>query len=774
MKKMTLLKVGLCALLSQWSVLSNAQSTEVQMKALPFDMNDVRVTAGPFKHAEGRGVNYLLQLEPDRLMSGFLLEAGLTPKAPKYGGWESEGVAGQCLGHYLSAYAIHYASTKDPLFLERLNYMVDELKKCQDANGNGYLAATPDGKRIFKEISEGIVYSQGFDLNGGWVPLYVMHKVLAGLLDAYTLAGNETALEVADKMGDFLCRTFLPLTEEKMQAVLACEYGGMNEALANLYAINGKADVLKLALRFDNHKAVMDPLANCQDSLEGKHANTQVPKIVGAARLYELTGSKRDSTMASFFWHTVVNNHTYVNGGNSDGEHFGTPAKLNDRLGTSTTETCNTYNMLKLTEHLFCWNPDACYSNYYERAVYNHILASQNPDDGMCLYYTPLISGGKKAFLSAFNSFVCCTGSGFENHVKYASFIYSKGADGSLYVNLFIPSELKWEDAGMQIQQFTELPSSDRTAFLFSCKKAVKKAIRIRHPHWATTMEVRVNGKVVSDDSEKNTYAVIERKWKDGDIMEVRFKIELYTVAMPDNPNRVGIFYGPVLLSGEMGKTEPDLATGIPVLVTDGRPVTEWIEKTSDHPLRFKTKGVGEPFEANLIPFHQMYDQHHVVYWDLFSRADWEKEQAAYKAELKRLQELDKITVDFLALGEMQPERDHNVRGDGIGNGVFNKKKWRAAWTGGWFSFDMKVLPDVPVKLIMTYWGGETPEKEFAISIDDKPFTTQKVHMNKPGEFFEVVYPLPQELTAGKEKITVRLDGKPTWTGAIYHARIVK
>lgn len=751
-----------------------ARKKEVPLRTSAFPLHEVRITSGPFKHAEEKEAEYLLQIEPDRLLSGFRSEAGLEPKAPKYGGWESQGVAGQTMGHYVSACAMHYASTGDKRFLDRVNYIMDEFERCQQAHGTGYLAATPDGKRIFKEVSEGNIYSQGFDLNGGWVPIYVMHKVLAGLLDAYHYAGSEKALTIARRLGDWMYRTFNHLSDEKMQLVLACEFGGMNEALANLYAFTENPNYLELAQKFDNNKTVMDPLFQQRDELEGKHANTQVPKIVGAARLYELTGSKRDSLVATFFWNTVVTNHTYANGGNSDGEHFGTPGKLNDRLGNSTTETCNTYNMLKLTQHLFSWTPDIRYSNYYERALYNHILGSQNPENGTCSYYTPLISGGMKGYMSKFDSFTCCSGSGMENHMKYGTFVYSKGSDGSLFVNLFLPSELNWEEAGIRLTQETEIPSTNTTTLTLSCRKAVKKTLRIRYPQWASAAEIAVNGKKVSPSFAPEGYLALTRKWKDGDQIEVRFRMELYTVSMPDNANRVGIFYGPVLLAGELGKEEPDLATGIPVLVTDGRPVQEWVKKVSDRPLRFKTQGVGEPFDAEMIPFHAMHFQHHIVYWDLFTREQWEKEQTAYKEELKRLQELEKITVDYIALGEMQPERDHNLQGNSIGNGVFNKKKWRAAWNDGWFSFDLKVLPDKPMTLIVMYWGGETPEKRFTLSVDGEVLAVQKTHNDKPGSFFEVPYPIPAEWTAGKEKITVRFEGKPTWTGAVYNARIIQ
>ena len=775
LQKISIYSLLILLLLASCAQYARLVITPATLKTNFFKMDEVKLTKGPFKHAEEKEAEYLLQLEPDRLLSGFHSEAGLKPKAAKYEGWESLGVAGHSLGHYLSACAMYYATSKDERYLHRVTYIVDELELCQKASGDGYLAATPNGKKIFNEIAAGDVHSQGFDLNGGWVPLYVMHKVLAGLNDAYLYAGNKKALTVASKLGDWMYKTFNGLEDKKMQLVLACEFGGMNEALANLYGFTSNKNYLELAKKFDNHKAIMDSLVRQKDDLEGKHANTQVPKIVGSARLYELTHDKRDSVIATFFWNTVLKNHTYVNGGNSDGEHFGIPGKLNDRLSTSTTETCNTYNMLKLTRHLFSWQAKPEYSDYYERAVYNHILASQNPEDGMCTYYTPLVSGAKKGYLSPFNSFACCSGSGMENHVKYGDFIYSKGLDGSIFVNLFIPSELDWKEKGIKLIQDTEIPSSNTTNFTIKTDLTKRCVIRVRHPKWATEMRVKVNGHSVSSHSSKDSYVSLDRIWNNKDRIDVSFEMELYTVSMPDNPNRVGLFYGPVLLSGDLGKEELNMATDIPVLVNNNRPISQWLVKVSDYPLKFKTKDVGIPKDVTLIPFYTMNHQFYIVYWDLFTQGGWEKNQKAYQAELQRLKELEKITVDYITLGEMQPERDHNLRGEGFGNGMFNKKKWRAAWIGGWFSYDMKVFPDEAMNLIVTYWGGETPEREFDILINDKVFARQKLYQNKPGEFFEVVYPIPNELTKGKETITVKFKGVPSnWTGAIYNSRITK
>lgn len=761
--------------LAMYSLNAQQVVTPTALKTKPFKISKVHLLNGPFKHAEEVEAAYLLKLEPDRLLSGFRMEAGLKPKAPKYEGWESQGVAGHTLGHYLSACAMYYATSKDIRYLERINYIINELVICQNANGDGYLAATPNGKAIFREVAAGDIRSQGFDLNGGWVPLYVIHKVLAGLIDAYQFAGNEKALYVATRLGDWMYKTFAHLNNKKMQLVLACEFGGMNEALANLYGITHSTKYLNLAKRFDNHQSIMDPLSQEKDELEGKHANTQVPKIVGAARLYELTGSKRDSVIAGFFWKTVVNNHTYVNGGNSDGEHFGTPGKLNDRLGTSTTETCNTYNMLKLTKHLFSWQARPEYADYYERAVFNHILASQDPIDGMCTYYTPLASGTIKTYMSPFNSFVCCSGSGMENHVKYGEFIYSEGLDNSLFVNLFISSVVDWNEQGVTLRQITDIPSSNTTNLSIETKSPKNCIVRIRNPKWATKIKITINNKTIKLKAENDSYISLERIWKNGDRIEITFDMDLYTVAMPDNPDRVGIFYGPVLLSGELGKNEPNLAKDVPVLITNHRPIAQWLVKVSDKPLQFKTVGVASPEDITLIPFYKMHHQYYIVYWDIFDRQKWVKSEEAYKAELERLQKLDKITIDYITLGEMQPERDHNLRGDALGNGIFNKKKWRAAWAGGWLSFDLKVLPDVPVDLIVTYWGGETPEKEFEILIDDKILVTQKINNNKPGEFFEISYQIPPEQTKGKDLITIKFKGiNNNWTGPIFSSRIIK
>lgn len=370
----------------------------VNLAAQPFELSKVRLLDSPFKRAMERDGSYLLLLEPDRLLSRFRSEAGLEPKAPPYGGWEGMGVAGHSLGHYLSTCSMMFASTGDERFLQRVNYIVDELEIYQRAHGDGYVAAIPDGRRVFREISQGIIRAKPFDLNGVWVPWYTLHKLFAGLLDAHRYCGNEKALQVAKHLADWAESVTANLTDDQFQQMLACEHGGMVEVLAELYARTGEERYLNLAKRF-YHKAVMDPLARGVDCLPGLHGNTQVPKVIGMARLYELTGERVPyRVIAEFFWERVVKHHCYVIGGFTDGEMFGEPDRLSDRLGTNTAEVCKTYNLLKLTKQLFSWSPSVEKADYYERALYNHILASQNPDDGMMCYYVPLRAGSFKTY----------------------------------------------------------------------------------------------------------------------------------------------------------------------------------------------------------------------------------------------------------------------------------------------------------------------------------------------------------------------------------------
>ncbi|HWA82170.1 MAG TPA: glycoside hydrolase family 127 protein, partial [Fimbriimonadaceae bacterium] len=488
------------------------------LKAEPFPLSDVKLTGGPFLVAEEACAKYLLTVDPDRLLHSFRIHSGLKAKAPIYGGWEDSGLAGHSLGHYLSACSQEYASSGDKRYKAKVDTIVSELAECQKSRPDGYLGAMPDGDRMWAEVKKGEIRSRGFDLNGLWSPWYTNHKVLAGLVDAYTLTHNPDALKVAEKFADWAIDETKGLTDEQWQKMLGTEYGGMNDVLAEIYRLSKQQKYLDLARKFYDHR-VLDPLAEGRDDLAGKHSNTQIPKIVGLANLYEATGEAKDRATAKFFWDSVVEHHTYAIGGNSNHEYLGPPDKLNDALSTNTCESCNTYNMLKLTRHLFEWEPSVEYADFYERAHLNHMLASQDPETGMMTYFMPLSSGGHRDYSDPEDNWTCCHGSGMETHTKHADSVYFHAGAERLWVTQFIPTELDWKAADIRLKLETECPNDGKVTLTIESGKG-RFAMLIRHPGWATdAFDIRVNGKVLTR-SEKAGFTSVERTWKAGDKVE--------------------------------------------------------------------------------------------------------------------------------------------------------------------------------------------------------------------------------------------------------------
>lgn len=757
----------------------NAVEEEMKLAAepvaKPFSLHDVRLLDGLFKQGQDIAVRYLLSLEADRLLAPYRKEAGLEPKAPAYGGWERMGIAGHSLGHYLSACALGFAATGDERFRQRVEYIVGELAVCQKAHGDGYVAGIPEGRRVFAEVARGEIRSAGFDLNGSWVPVYNLHKLMAGLRDAYRLCGNAEALRIERELADWLERTFGGLNEEQMQRVLACEHGGINEVLADLYVDTGDRRYLELSRRF-HHKAILEPLAAGQDILPGKHANTQIPKLIGLARRYEIAGELTDRLAAEFFWDRVVNHHSYVTGGHCNYEYFGPPDRLNDRLSPATTETCNVYNMLKLTRHIFGWKPRAEVMDFYERALLNHIRATQHPD-GRVIYNLSLAPGHFKEYQTLYESFTCCVGTGMENHVRYGEAIYFHNAE-NLWVNLFIASEVQWKERGVVLRQETGWPEEESTRLTVRCGEPQSWTLWIRHPFWTEVLEVRVNGELVSQTTSPSSYCQIRRQWRDGDQVEVRFAMELRVESMPDNKDRIAIFYGPVLLAADLGPVN-DPAWGqagyVPVLVTEGRDVREWVRAVEGEKMVFRTEGVGRPRDVRLVPFHRLHDRRYTVYLDRYTPEQWARREEEIRREEALRAEMEARTVDVLRVGEMQPERDHQVEGEKTQTGEFAGRKWRHAVDGGWFSFVMKVDAEQPNELVCTWWGGETGRRTFDILIDGQKLVTVQLGQNRPGEFWEGVYPIPLEWTKGKEQVVVKLQAHPGNTaGGLFGARMVR
>jgi DUF1680 family protein len=769
----------------------------VPMKAYPFPLGQVRLLDGPFKHAQDLDGKYLLSLDADRLLAGFRSEAGLPKKAEKYGGWESAGVAGFTLGHYLSAVSMMYASTGDDRFKAKADYVVAELAACQKANGDGFLAAFPNSKKIFAEIAAGNIRADGgAELNGGWVPWYTLHKDMAGLRDAYLYCDNKTARDVLVGMADWADRLLAKLSDKQVQEMLRTEQGGMNEVLADTYSITGDKKYLALAQRF-NHAAILDPLMAQKDELTGHHANTQVPKVIGMAREYELTGDEKYAAGAKFFWDEVVNKRSFANGGNSNHEAFFPLGKMQDNLGISASETCNTYNMLKLTRHLFAWDPDAKYADYYERALYNHILASQDPVTGGVTYYVSMQPGTFKTFSSPYDSFWCCVGTGMENHAKYGGEIYYHN-DDTLWVNLFIPSELDWKEKGLKVRMETKYPEDGNVTLFVTAENPVNATFNLRVPHWATGESCSIksaDGGVTAVEPSsifRPGPLKVTRNWRTGDTISLKFPMEVRAEPMPEDPAKYAFFYGPTLLVADLGtKDTPEpIAKGdqlmyanrpaapvpVLVLVTDGQPVSDWIKPVDGQPMTFKTVGVGRPNDVTLVPFYLANRMRYSVYLDTVTPDQWAKKQAAIAAAAKAAAELAARTIDSANPGEQQPEHDHNVQSANSFTGTHQGRGWRDARdAGGFVSYDLKTNPDGPTDLCVTYWGGETGNRNFDIAVNGKTIATQQLNMNKPGEFFDATYPIPAEITKGKSTVTVKFTSRDGgMVGGLFGVRTLK
>jgi len=749
---------------------------EIPIKAFAFNVRDVKLLDGsPFKNAMDKDGAYLLVLESDRLLHRFHKNAGLPIKGEIYGGWESDGLSGHTLGHYLSACALFYANTGNQEFKKKVDYIVDELERCQIARKSGYIGAIPKEDSIFAQVSRGVIKSGGFDLNGGWSPWYTVHKVMAGLVDAYLYCDNEKALKIVLGMADWTQKTVGHLTEEQRIFMLNCEYGGMQDVLTAIYSITGNKKHLDLSYKFDD-EFVMGKLAEGKDPMTGKHSNTNVPKAVGAARRFELTNLDRDLKIAGNFWEILALHHAYVIGGNSNYEYLGEQDHLNDRLSDNTCETCNSYNMLKLTRHLFAWEPDRKFTDFYERTLYNHILSSQNPEDGMMCYFTPLRMGTHKQFSDQFHTFTCCVGSGIENHSKYVEAIYNETKDGNLMVNLFIPSQLNWKSRNATVTLETSFPFDNHVNMGIQLKKSAEFVMLVREPGWANHgVVINVNGKNFETKANSSGYLEIKRRWKNNDKVEIVLPMNLYTEAMPDNANRIAFLYGPIVLAAQLGDKMPDPVFGTPVLMTDNRNLNDWLKPVGGESLTFETKGVGQPFDVTLKPFYSTYKQYYSVYFDYFTKQGWDARKADYEAEKRKQQLIEEKTIDNFRIGEMQPERDHELQASERSYvDIALGRSGREARAGNYFAFNMKVQSEFANKLLLTYIGDDKRRK-FDVKVEGETIATVEWNGGETGRFYDVEYPIPANILMGKTTVNVRIEANYNQTaGRIFGCRTIK
>jgi DUF1680 family protein len=742
----------------------------------PLALEDVRLTGGPLKHAQELDAAYLLELQPDRMLAYLRIRAGLGPKAKGYGGWDGGGrqLTGHIVGHYLSAVSLMYAATGDARFEERADYIVGELKLIQDAQGDGYIGALldkdgVDGKLHFQELCKGVIKSGGFDLNGLWSPWYVEHKIFAGLRDAYRYTGNRTALDVEIKFAGWADSILSKMDDEQIQRMLNTEFGGMNEVAADLYADTGDRRWLKLSDEFEQ-RSFVDPLAAGDDILGGKHGNTNAPKMIGELARYIYTGNETDGKAATYFWDQVALHHSFATGGHGRNEYFGPADQLNDLVDGRTAETCNVYNMIKMSRTLFSVKPEIRYADFHERALFNHILASQDPADGRFCYMVPVGRGVQHEYQDKFEDFTCCVGTGMESHALHAYGIYYESGD-KLWVSLYAPTVANWKTAGVQAEMTTDFPAGEHASLKITATPGTAKkfTLALRRPYWVGAgFSVKVNGSAIADLPAADSYVEIVRTWKKGDTVEVVLPKTLRTEPLPDNPNRLAVMWGPLVLAGDLGAEvvasrkaeEENLLIGkAPVLVAAAQPVDKWLMPVAGKPGEFRSTGVGPGSDIEFVPFYQLPRRRYAIYWDMYTPAEWKKKSEAHATEQEKQRKLEAATVAFVQPGQMQAERDINEQGEESEpvqvEGHYGRRGKK------WFSFDLKVDAAHPMLLAVTYSTEARRDGVFEVLAEGVKLGERRVERKSPEKevhFFDVEYPLPAELVRGKGKITVRFE----------------
>lgn len=732
----------------------------------PVPINSVRLLDSKFKTAQSVNGEYLLSLDIERLLSRFYTSAGLEPLAEAYGGWESATISGHSLGHLLSGLAWHYAATGDDRHKQRAEEIVVRLDKCQKNRSDRYVGGIPDADRVWAEIRGGTIRSQGFDLNGIWVPWYTIHKLLAGLIDTFELCDNTNALEIATQLADWVIDVTKNLSPELWQTMLACEHGGINESLLHLYRITGETRFKTIADRFDHH-AVLNPLREGKDPLAGLHGNTQVPKVIGLAVRHDLEGDSKDRQAAETFWRAVAINRSYSNGGNSNYEYFGQARKLQHQLSPNTSETCNTYNMLKLTRHVFSWQPTSDKFDFYERALYNHIFASQDGEEGHFTYYVPLSSRTERPYSKPFDDFWCCVGTGMENHARYGDSIYFHNSE-RVTINLFIPSRIELVDRGLILEMRGDIPETNEVEIHVVHAENLRHTIAIRIPDWVESgFDLRLNSQPIEYSIGSDGYALVTRIWTSGETLTIHVPSSLRSVGMPDNPAKVSLFYGPALLAAESEGLSYD-----PVFVVENNDVAKTL-KSTDQTLHFETEAAMRPADLHFRPFWSFTSGRYSTYFDVLSPEEWEERKADMLAKEEHEKQILANTVDELRVGEMQPERDHNLTSVMSETGTNQERTWRHAQPGGFFEFKLKVDPERDHVLVCTFWGADF-NRNLKILIDGEVFVEKRMERRETPGFFDEEFPIPAESTHGKTHITIRFEADRTLTPGLYRCRTVK
>lgn len=761
-----------------------------------FPLTSVHLLEGPFYHAQQKDLEYILALDVDRLLVPFLREAGIPTKKESYSNWENTGLDGHVGGHYLSALAQMYASTGNADVKRRLDYMVEQLSMCQEKSGDGYVGGIPGGRQIWNEIKQGKIEADNFSLNKKWVPLYNIHKLYAGLRDAYQIGGNQQARSVFFSLCDWLLDLTKQLSDAQIQLMLKSEHGGMNEVLSYAAEITGDKKYLILAKRL-SHRAILNPLLQSKDSLTGLHANTQIPKVIGYKKIADLTKDTTWSQAANFFWKTVVDNRSVSIGGNSVREHFHPATDFSSMMESNQgPETCNTYNMLRLTKALYLSDPKGEYMDYYERAIYNHILSSQHPVHGGFVYFTPMRPRHYRVYSSPQESFWCCVGSGIENHSKYGELIYAHN-DNDIFVNLFIPSQLDWKEKGIRINQKTNFPFTESSTLTLDLKKPMKFAMNIRKPGWVDQgkLKIQVNGKSVSADAGSSSFVSINRKWNHGDIIAITLPMHTTLEYLPSDSSWGSFIHGPIVLAaavdssdlkgliaddGRMGHVAEGTFLPIdeaPLMVSTSRNFSGGLKPVEGMHLTFTAPSLiyPESFEnIKLVPFFTIHDVRYMIYWPLASPEKLEEIKKNLQIKEREKLALEARTIDQVAVGEQQPEAEHNFQGVSTEVGSTNGQTWRSS--SGWFGYDLQ-NQNKEGKIIRVTFASGGRNRKFDLVLNDQPIKSIELKDERSDNSIFVDYEIPAKILNDlkSENLTVKFAAhNNSTTGRIYHVRLMK
>ncbi len=770
--------VFLClSLLTMVGMTVYAQEEAPKMVYEPFNLDQVRLLDGPLKTAQELDQKYLLSLEPDSLLYTFRTNAGLEAPGVPHGGWEAPTieVRGQFVGHYLSALALMYASTSDDRFKERGSLMVSELAKCQAVYGNGYLSGYPD---TFLDRLESLT-------NLPWAPYYNYHKIMAGMFAQYQYCGNGQALEVLKGMASYFIQRNEKFTHEQLNNILDhTEEGGICEVFWDLYSVTHDPQHKALAEKFEK-SSFLDPLARGEDNLTKRHGNSHIPLVVAAMREYELTGKSRYLSLSSFFWDRVVRARSYATGGSTDAEIWGEPYQLAHKLSTTNHETCKTYNMLRLSRHLLCATGDPMYADFYERAFWNGIRGTQDPETGMLEYYVPQATGYQRVYGTPTTSFWCCYGTGTETHAKLGDSIYFHD-EKAVLVNLFIPSTLDWKEKGIRLEQVTSFPEKPSTVIIIHVDKPTTFALRLHIPYWTDQgVRLTLNGTPLEISVPLSSFASIEREWKEGDKVEMEMTMRLRTVPMPDDPNLVAFAYGPVVLAGILQSGLPTLysdnpnvgQTGFPgeeeayYFLADTPNDTSFLQPVEDEPSTFVTKN--QPREITFKPFYKVINDRYGLYWPVIPKgSDRQKQLEARAEESRTVFTPDPArVVDTVIIADEASEKEHEMTTEKGATGSHLNHKWRHAEVS--LSYTLRVLPDQPTSLRCVYWGADR-DREFDVLAGNQVIASVKLEGTEGTRFVPVEYPIPEELTKGKEKITVTFINKKGNAGGFFGCGTVR